>query len=125
MNLSSLTKALILIGMLGTACFALISGEPGKIDWWKGGAPILLLLLAPFALFWLLENKMVHNTVQAWILLISVAIYTIGGLSIIYDSLFVSLDAQAGLVMVIIPFYGSILVVITAISLLFTKKPTD
>ncbi len=124
MSLNHLSKALILIGMLGTVCFALIAGEPTKLSWWKGGGPILLLLLAPFVLFWLLESRMVHNQAQAWILLISVAIYTIGGLAIIYDSLFNSMDAQAGLVMVVIPFYGSILVIITAISLLFTKtKP--
>ena len=121
MNLSSLSKALIIIGIIGTVCFALVAGEPAKLEWWKGGGLILLLLMAPFVLFWLLERRMVYNQVQAWILLLSVAIYTIGGLAIIYDAMFNSMDAQAGLVMVVIPFYGSILVVITAISLLFTK----
>ena len=122
MSLSSLSKALILIGMLGTLCFALIAGEPAKLEWWKGGGLTLLLLFAPFVLFWVLENKMVHSSLQAWILLVAVAIYTIGGLAIIYNALFNSMDAQAALVMVVIPFYGSILVVITAISLLFTKN---
>ncbi len=122
MNLSSLSKALILIGAIGTLCFAFIAGDTDSVQWWKAGTLILLLLMAPFALFWLLGSKLVYNQVQRWILLISVAIYSLGSLALMYNALFVSMDAQAGLVMVVIPFYGSILIAITAISLLFTRN---
>ena len=122
MSISLITKAIIVIGLIGTLGFAAYAGEPLTAAWWKGGIVMLIVLVVPFFLFWLMQEKMVHNDIQQWLLLISAGIYSLGGLALMYNALIANPDAQGGLVMVVIPVYGSGLIILTAIILLFTKK---
>jgi len=122
MSLALITKAIILIGLIGTLGFAAYAGEPLTADWWKGGLWILIALVVPFFLLWVMQVKMVHNDIQQWLLLVIATIYSIGGLALMYNALIANPDPQGGLIMVVIPVYGSGLIILTAIILLFTRK---
>ncbi|MBE9548901.1 MAG: hypothetical protein IMF09_05780 [Proteobacteria bacterium] len=122
MSLVLLTRAIILIGLIGTLGFAAYAGEPLTAAWWKGGIVMLIVLVVPFFLYWLMQAKMVYNGIQQWLLLLSAAIYSFGGLALMYNALIANPDAQGGLVMVVIPVYGSGLIILTAVCLLFTRK---
>jgi len=122
MSLAILTKSIIIFGLISTMGFAAWSGDPASLAWWKGGFIILVALVVPFFLFWLMQSKMVHNNTQQWILLVSAALYSLGGLVLTYKALIEDPGAQSGLVMVVIPVYGSALIVLTTIVLLFAKK---
>lgn len=122
MSLALIAKIIIGIGFISTLYFIAYAGEPDKLAWWQNSIVMLVALIAPFFLFWLMQEKMVHNNTQQWLLLVSATIYSLGGLSLMYKAFMVNPVAQGGLIMVVIPVYGSALIILTAIILLFTRK---
>ena len=121
MTLRNLTKAFIFLGILTTLGFFIYSGAPGSLEWWLDTFWIIPLLIAPCGLYWLMQIKMVQNKSQQIILCCSTAIYSLLGAAIMFQAAMVS-KILSWLITVVIPVYGSLLIVITVILLLFTGK---
>ncbi len=121
MTLSSLTKAIILLGALTTLGFFIVSGAADSLEWWLDTFWIMPLLIAPFGLYWLMQIKMVQNKSQQVLLLCSTTTYYLIGFSIMYQAAIES-KILVWLVSVVIPVYGSLLIIFTAIALLFMRK---
>ena len=112
---------LVIIGLIVNAYFMLENGEPDKFWWWAVGAVFFVWTATPFIIVAVINKFLAKDVASKAVLLITVAVITLGGGYILIEAFITHLDAQSGLVLIFLPFYQCFAVAIGVVPIIVIR----
>jgi hypothetical protein len=98
------------VGLLGTLGILLHAGEPGRLSWWTGGGIVFTVwAAAPYGVMALAGRSFRSAPRAMRTLWIGALLVVVASLALLWQSFVVDPDAQAGLVLVALPFWQIVL----------------
>ncbi len=97
--------AILLVGGLVTLGFMLDAGEPDKLWWWAGFLPFAGWALVPYAALALVAHRLRSSRRSLWVLLVAAAVLSGSAAALLYQAFVTNIDAQSGIVFVILPLW--------------------